>query len=207
MLLSRLAHRISPTPRIGIRLSSTIVGKSGREYIQREVLSEPKDTRSNIFKAESHDQSFVSKRVPESYYDVSLRLAADFPHSRRLRLHVDSNDEEKLLIYPYYQNTLLRLLQEDPVLSDAARKKVLRHTAEAIQELHSKDWIHNDVKPDNILVNWTCDDEVSNGSGAYDPSCNRNPHVAQSRSTDWERLVQGVRRLLIRTGLHIYPRG
>jgi serine/threonine protein kinase len=57
-------------------------------------------------------------------------------------MHVDSNDEEKLLIYPYYQNTLLRLLQEDPEVSDAARKRILRQTAEAIQELHSKDWIH-----------------------------------------------------------------
>lgn len=73
---------------------------------------------------------------------MSLRLAADFPESRRLRMHVDSNDEEKLLIYPYYQNTLLRLLQEDPEVSDAARKRILRQTAEAIQELHSKDWIH-----------------------------------------------------------------
>jgi len=74
---------------------------------------------------------------------MSLRLAADFPESCRLRMHVDSNDEEKLLIYPYYRNTLLRLLQEDPEVSDAARKRILRQTAEeVIQELHSKDWIH-----------------------------------------------------------------
>jgi hypothetical protein len=89
-----------------------------------------------------HDQPFVFKRVPETIYDMSLRLAADLPGSRRLRMHIDSNDEEKLLIYPYYQNTLLKLLQEDPEVSVAARKKVLRRTAEAIQELHSKDWIH-----------------------------------------------------------------
>lgn len=73
---------------------------------------------------------------------MSLRLAADFPESRRLRMHVDSNDEEKLLIYPYYRNTPFKLLQEDPEVSVAARKKVLRQTAEAIRELHSKDWIH-----------------------------------------------------------------
>ena len=73
---------------------------------------------------------------------MSLRLAADFPESRRLRMHVDSNDEEKLLIYPYYRNTPFKLLQEDPEVSVAARKEVLRQTAKAIQELHSKDWIH-----------------------------------------------------------------
>jgi serine/threonine protein kinase len=80
--------------------------------------------------------------VSRSFYDLSLRLTTDFPTSRRLRIHVDSNEDENLLVYPYYQRTLLRLLQEDPNVSDAARKEILRQTGEAIQELHSKDWIH-----------------------------------------------------------------
>jgi serine/threonine protein kinase len=80
--------------------------------------------------------------VSKPFYDLSLRLAADFPESHRLRMHVDYNEEENVLIYPYYQHTLLSLLQEDPNISDAARKKILRQTGEAIQELHNKDWIH-----------------------------------------------------------------
>ncbi|KAI1509053.1 SPS1, serine threonine protein kinase [Pyrenophora tritici-repentis] len=159
MLFNRHAHHILLISRIRIRTASTIVGKSGRVYIQREVLQERKDPRLNIFKAESHDQSFVFKRVPKLFYDLSLRLAADFPKSRRLRMHVDSNEDENALIYPYYQHTLLRLLQEDSKISNAARKEVLRQTGEAIRELHSKDWIHIDIKPDSILVNWTCDQE------------------------------------------------
>jgi serine/threonine protein kinase len=80
--------------------------------------------------------------VSKPFYDLSLRLAADFPESRQLRMHVDSNEDEHVLIYPYYQNTLLGLLQEDLNISDAARKKILQQTGEAIQEIHSKDWIH-----------------------------------------------------------------
>jgi hypothetical protein len=67
-------------------------------------------------------------------------------------MHVDSNDVEKLLICPYYQNTLLRLLQDDPEVSDAARKKILRQTAEAIQELRSKDWIHIGTASDSDYI-------------------------------------------------------
>jgi len=52
MLVNHLAHHVFPTPRIGIRLASTILGKSGREYVQREVLAERKDASSSIFKAE-----------------------------------------------------------------------------------------------------------------------------------------------------------
>lgn len=57
-------------------------------------------------------------------------------------MHVDLNEDENILIYPYYQQTLLGLLREDLTVSDAARKKILQRTGEAIQELHSKDWIH-----------------------------------------------------------------
>jgi serine/threonine protein kinase len=87
--------------------------------------------------------------VSKPFFDLSLRLAADFPESRRLRMHVDLNEDENILVYPYYQHTLLGLLQEDSELPDAARKKVLRQTGEAIQELHSKDWIHIGTSTDS----------------------------------------------------------
>ena len=72
-----------------------------------------------------------SKRVSETVCDVSLRFAANFPESCRLRIKNDPNEEENLLIYLYYQYTLLRLLQEDPEVSGTARKDMLRQTTEA----------------------------------------------------------------------------
>lgn len=74
-------------------------------------------------------------------------------------MHVDLNEDENVLIYPYYQHTLLGLLQEDSEISDAARKKILRQTGEAIQELHSKDWIHigTITSPNLIFHSWNPD--------------------------------------------------
>ncbi|WQF82771.1 Putative protein kinase [Colletotrichum destructivum] len=92
---------------------------------------------------------------------MSLRLAAEFAGSYSLRMHIDCNHDESTLVYPYYKTTLLSLIQNDPEFPTLERKKILRHTGEAIQELHSKGWIHIDVKPDNILVNWISD---SNGN-------------------------------------------
>lgn len=140
-------------------MASTIVGKSGRVYVRSEVLQHRKDPKLSIFKAESQDQSFVVKRVSRPFLNLSLRLAAEFSASRRLRMHVDCNEEELILVYPYYKTTLLDLIREDPNISDKARKTILRHTGEAIQELHSKDWIHIDIKPDNILVDCTCNED------------------------------------------------
>ncbi|KAI9711553.1 MAG: hypothetical protein M1820_002118 [Bogoriella megaspora] len=150
--------------RTSIRMVSTIVGKSGRKYIQGELLQHhPKDHMLSVFRAESANESFVLKRVSRPFYNLSLRLAAEVRGSRRLRLHIDCNEEETILVYPYFRSTLLALIQENSNLPLSERKKILRRAGEAIQELHSKDWIHIGivsmfyVKPDNVLVNWTCE--------------------------------------------------
>jgi tRNA A-37 threonylcarbamoyl transferase component Bud32 len=57
-------------------------------------------------------------------------------------MHTDCNEEQNILVYPYFKGTLLSLIQEDPELPFAERTRVLRLVGEAIQELHRKDWIH-----------------------------------------------------------------
>ncbi|TAQ83182.1 hypothetical protein B7494_g8496 [Chlorociboria aeruginascens] len=123
-------------------MASTIVGKSGRVYVQGEVLQRHReDPKLSVFKAESGNESFALKRVSTPFYHRSLRLATEFSGSRRLRMHIDCNQEDYILIYPYFRSTLLALIdQEDPDFPPAERKIILRH-----------------IKPDNILVNWTCD--------------------------------------------------
>ncbi|KAK3897156.1 kinase-like protein [Staphylotrichum tortipilum] len=162
MPLHRLArHKCLPFSRGSIRMASTVVGKSGRVYVQGEMLRRRQDER-NTFKAESGNEIFLLKHVPRPYFRLcSQWFPLAFANTHRLRLHIDSsaNDEERVLVYPYFQGTLLDVIDEN--LSDANRKTILRHVAEAIQELHSRDWIHLDIKPQNILVNWTCD---SNGT-------------------------------------------
>jgi serine/threonine protein kinase len=131
----------------------------------------------------SENGTFVIKRVPRLFWDHNMRLAADCAGSRSLRLHVDSNQEEGILIYPYFRSTFLALVQDYPDFPVGERQKILRRVGEAIQELHSKDWVHLgtyaamtnltdlrafsltiffrylDIKPDNILVNWTYDED------------------------------------------------
>jgi tRNA A-37 threonylcarbamoyl transferase component Bud32 len=57
-------------------------------------------------------------------------------------MHIDENQEESVLVYPYFRDTLLTLIREDQDLPLAERKKILRRVGEAIQELHSNNWIH-----------------------------------------------------------------
>ncbi|KAK5654709.1 hypothetical protein OQA88_7033 [Cercophora sp. LCS_1] len=136
-LVSRIAHRAS------IRMASTIVGTSGRVYVQGEVVRRHReDDKLSVFKAESGNESFVFKRVSRPFYDLSRRLAAEFVGSRRFRMHTDYNQEEGILFYPHFRDTLLDLIQGDPNFPLVERKRILRRVGEAIQELHGRDWIH-----------------------------------------------------------------
>ncbi|CZS96161.1 uncharacterized protein RAG0_05596 [Rhynchosporium agropyri] len=150
----------SPKRISSLRMNSTIIGDSGRTYTDGTVLRRhPQDSKLDIFKARYADKSFIYKRVPKAFFDLSRRLANDFPSSRSLRTHVDCNSEESILIYTYFRDTLLAVLEDDPAFPPDERLKIMQGVGEAIQELHAKDWVHADVKPDNVLVDWTCDSE------------------------------------------------
>ncbi|KAF1349033.1 kinase-like domain-containing protein [Delphinella strobiligena] len=162
---------------LSVRMNSTIAGDSGCIYTNGKVLRQhPQDNRFDIFKAESADKSFIFKRVSKHFFDLSRRIANDFPSSQRLRMHVDCNSKESVLVYPYFRDTLLALIEGDPAFPPAERLKIMRGVGEAIQELHAKDWVHTDIKPDNILVDWTRDSEgnkiVTNVAlGDFDIAC------------------------------------
>ncbi|GAB1732624.1 hypothetical protein NU195Hw_g3713t1 [Hortaea werneckii] len=158
-------------------MKSTITGDSGRTYTDGEVLRRhPEDKRFDIYKAKSAGKSFVYKRVPKPFFDLSQRMAGDFSSPRWLRMHIDCSSKESILVYAYFRDTLLALLRDDPAFPPNERLKIMRGVGEAIQELHRKDWVHTDVKPDNILVDWTSDVEgkkvVTNVAlGDFDIAC------------------------------------
>ncbi|CAK1365196.1 unnamed protein product [Cercospora beticola] len=74
-------------------------------------------------------------------------------------MHVDCNSEKCILVFDYFQDTLLSLLNNNPSLSPDERPKIMRSVGEAVNQLHSRDWVHSDIKPDNVFVNWTSDQE------------------------------------------------
>ncbi|OAL74803.1 serine/threonine protein kinase [Trichophyton violaceum] len=120
----------------GVRMASTLVGSSGRE---------------------SGDQNFVMKKMSDVVFDLALDYKNDFPDSRRLRIHVDENDKEKVVIYEYFDDNLLSFVNKNPNLNLAARKWILRELGESLKEFHAKNWIHIDVKPDNMMINYSQD--------------------------------------------------
>lgn len=85
MSLNRLAYhtpRSRHVYRTSIRMASTIVGQSGRVYVQGEVLQRNrKDHKLSIFKTQYVHFSFVLKHVSSQDFDFSSRLASEFAGS------------------------------------------------------------------------------------------------------------------------------
>lgn len=155
-----LSFTRSLSPRPATRMASTLVGASGRVYTELDVLRlNPRTKEPQIFKAQCGNDFFVYKGVSESVFALSQELAATFGNTSRLRMHTDykKDKDEHVLVYPYFRDTLLGLIQNDAAFPPPERTKILRAAAEAVHEMHSQGWVHLDIKPDNILVDWASD--------------------------------------------------
>jgi serine/threonine protein kinase len=65
----------------------------------------------------------------------------------RLRIHVDDNKNENVLVYEYFKTDLFALIENYPSLSLEARKRILKEVGLALNDFHTKRWIHLDIIP------------------------------------------------------------
>nr|KMM70901.1 hypothetical protein CPAG_07210 [Coccidioides posadasii RMSCC 3488] len=160
-------------------MASTLVGRSGREYLRDKILKHnPKNPDLSVYLARCGNQNFVLKHVSPSIFEQSLELKQEFPETRRLRVHDDDNEAERILIYNHFSDNLLSLVKNNPNMSIAPRKRILWELGQALREFHAKNWIHIgnmhqpahqiqaltkfsflDVKPDNVMVDYRYDQD------------------------------------------------
>lgn len=166
------------------RLFSTLVGRSGRVYERGHVLqAHPKNPSLNIHcaryvasnllnHAEScltifglyscEDRYYILKPTSHSIFEFSQELKHEFGNNPRLRTHIDENEDERVLVYKYMDGHLLSFAKCNSSCPLKERKYILREVALALQDLHSKNWIHLGEKRWNLRL-W------SSGSHANRP--------------------------------------
>lgn len=88
------------------------------------------------------NRPFVLKPVSQSIFELSKELKREFGNNHRIRTHIDSNEEQNVLVYEYFMGNLLSLVMHNPRLSIEARNHVLRELGLGLKDVHTRDWIH-----------------------------------------------------------------
>ncbi|OAL57054.1 putative serine/threonine protein kinase [Pyrenochaeta sp. DS3sAY3a] len=146
------------------RMQSTL-GNSGREYKKIQVLHpHPKTSELDIYLATikpagSKNQFFVLKPVSPSIFGHLREFNREFSDNPHLRTHVDYSDKQNVVVYEAFTTDVLSLVKNYPSLPLNARKAILRDVGGGLKDMHAKNWIHLDLKPDNVFVNWRIDKE------------------------------------------------
>ena len=93
------------------------------------------------------------KDIPQSYH--SNFTENTWPQLRQrqhpnIRLPLDTVPDERISVYKYLSHDLLELARTS--LGSHSRKRILKATLQGLAELHDRDIVHLDVKPDNVVV-------------------------------------------------------
>lgn len=94
-----------------------------------------------------NDKPFILKPVSWSIFDLLQKFKDEFGNNPRLRIHIDDNTKENVLVYEYFKSDLLSLIENYPALPIEARKTILKEVGLGLNDIHTKHWIHLGITP------------------------------------------------------------
>ncbi|GAD96440.1 calcium/calmodulin dependent protein kinase, putative [Paecilomyces variotii No. 5] len=137
-------------------LPGEYIGATGNHYRFKEFF-QIRPHLGRVWLATSGRNQFVLKDIPESiFFHFNKEIKPRLAHAPYIRLPCDHIPGQRILVYQYLTYDFLRLVQKRiPIRS---RKKILKDSLRGIAELHDRDVVHLDIKPDNIVVDTTQDE-------------------------------------------------
>ena len=92
-------------------------------------------------------------------FEFEARLGKDLTHPNLIGVHEYVKDKKQpYFVMDYFPSTHMRLVIGKSNLFDEYRPKlhrIIEQAATGLAYMHSKGWVHRDVKPENIIVNKT----------------------------------------------------
>ncbi|KAF2486785.1 serine/threonine protein kinase [Neohortaea acidophila] len=127
-------------------------GASGRIYRFEKLLQE-REHLGRVWVAEAEGKRYILKDLPEAYFNGFSEHVLPRLKTRQhpnVRLPCDTISNQRTVVYDHLTHDFLTLAQQD--LTPQARKQVLKAVLQGLVELHDKDIVHLDLKPDNVMV-------------------------------------------------------
>ncbi|CAG8957119.1 hypothetical protein HYFRA_00009320 [Hymenoscyphus fraxineus] len=141
-----------------LKPGATLCGQSGRIYTIQEVLAERRKPLLCVYRAGAEGKNFIVKNMIPGEYEYQQDLQKPLSSSPHLRTVIDGLPGPEIFIYPYLQTDFLQFSQKN--LSDATRKAMLKSALAGLADMHDRNIIHTDIKPNNILLDYEETDGV-----------------------------------------------
>ncbi|KAL2787004.1 kinase-like domain-containing protein [Aspergillus keveii] len=126
------------------------------------VLAARTKPLSSIYRALGADGAkYIIKDMIKGEFDYQLQLQRPLSSFPNVRSIVDTIKEREMFVYSFLAGDLLRLGQRP--LSTETRRHTLRDALQGLVDLHALGVLHNDIKPNNILI------DFDDGTDAQDP--------------------------------------
>lgn len=91
-------------------------------------------------------EPFVLKPVSKSIFEGLQEFKDEFGDNPRLRNYVDHDEKENVLVYEYFIDDLLSLVERF-FLPLEVRKAILKEVGLGLNDIHTKHWIHLGMMP------------------------------------------------------------
>ncbi|KAI1113051.1 kinase domain-containing protein [Nemania sp. NC0429] len=132
-------------------LPRELIGISGRRYLFKELIQE-RPYMGRVWLATSGSEKYVLKDIPANIFsNFNEIIKPRLREHTNVRLPSDTIRDQRIFAYRYLTDDFLSLVKNKQI-SLRARKQILRASLQGIAELHGRDVVHLDIKPDNILV-------------------------------------------------------
>ncbi|KJX93686.1 serine/threonine protein kinase [Zymoseptoria brevis] len=134
-----------------LKIGQTLKGRTGCYGITKQL-------QDSVWQATDSQRQQVIVKYADHWRirnerDVLLRFQARTPHIRPLLDHVEDESGNLILILKFLAEDALHTLG-DRQFTRAEVKYIGRSVLEALKTLHADGFVHTDVKPSNILLNF-----------------------------------------------------
>lgn len=113
------------------------------------------ETKRYALKVLRSDQ--IGNKQEEGSLKHEFAVAQAFNHPKVIKIYELRNDAKVpyLVLELFSEFNMKQALRQTPEAVEYYAKTIIEQAAEALYHVHSKGWVHCDIKPDNILVSRT----------------------------------------------------